>query len=1384
MVLSAIKSSKQITPMIYAYTTPEIKRHDGWIKIGYTEQAVDKRLDQQTHTADVKWNLEWKGSAIYDDGTGDVFKDSDFHEYLRKKGVKQQSENRNEWFYISSEESKKLFNDFRSDRGIIKSKGTVPYTLRNEQNEAVERAIDYFKLNYEGEFLWNAKPRFGKTLSVYDLCKRLDVTNVLIVTNRPAIANSWYDDYCKFIGDESGFKFISEVDALKNKPHAITQETFYELKERDSKIKRIEFLSLQDLKGSIFFGGKFDKLKYIRDEKWDLLVIDEAHEGVDTLKTDVAFDHIDRKYTLHLSGTPFKAIANDKFPQDAIYNWTYVDEQRAKNEWEEIPGTQNPYERLPTLCMYTYQMSEIVRAKVERGIEIDGDPEEFAFDLNEFFKTKSNGEFVYDSAVNAFLDALVTQEKYPFSTRELRNELKHTLWLLNRVDSARALAKKLNDHPVFRNYEVVLAAGNGSIYDVKETEKALDRVKKAIGNYDHTITISVGQLTTGVTVPEWSAVLMLSNISSPALYMQAAFRAQNPHTFREGNEYRRKETAYVFDFDPARTLEIYEKFANDLSASTVSGKGDSDLRKNNVRQLLNFFPVIGEDDEGRMIELDAERVLSIPRVLRSKEVVRSGFMSNYLFQNISNVFGAPDSVISIIKKFEVKKDPGAITSGKALYIDDEGNVQIPEDKVIGTAAGLFGDKIYYDPDQFGDIIDDAQNKLDPQKEEQEIKQLLDKFNQDVTEPMLKTAKDKYGKDLSISSQKSLSRKINSDAEMTIKKAVKDHQIIQNTLDSEMNDAIDKVSTTVERDKIIQEYKEKKESATEEFKQSLNGRIDRLVKSAGEDIARQVQTDQVRKDIHEVEDKVRDHLRGFTRTIPAFLMAYGNDCEITLANFDQIIPGSVFKEVTSITLQEFRLLRDGGSIVNEQGVKEYYEGHLFDEIVFNDSVKEFLKVKKNLANYFDESSEEDIFDYIPPQKTNQIFTPKKVVKDMVNKLEIENPGCFDDETKTFADLYMKSGLYLAEIVKRLYQSKRIKMLFPDDNERLAHIFSKQVYGLAPTEIIYRICKSFLLGFDENIKIEKNNIRLCDSLKFAKDGNLEEELKRIFSDDYVEPICTIEEPETDSNIVIGEFPPYKVAKEEKIFTVTSRVKSVRQPRGGYISPKDMEKFGFNDGVALYDESISPSTMGMVVDYLTRLDQGAPVSEAFRISMRGAELCNRKMEAESYLSHIKGLDDESILNACRLVWFDQVYRAGTRGFGDPLDAIPDHETCENVRTMVKRAAMFFKQFGPVVSDCPVFPGGYTNTVVNGDGDFTTKDTIWDFKVSKNEPTIYNTLQVAMYYLMAKHSTLSEYKELKNIGIFNPRLNTAYVLDMNTLDPATIKGIEKDVIGYDLEN
>ena len=1107
MAMINIQTAQKTVPMIYAYTTPEIARHDGWTKIGYTEQDVDKRLVQQAHTVDVQYKEEWRGNAIFDDGSGDTFTDKDFHRYLRKNDINQEPGKNNEWFEISGQASRLMFYDFKANRGVLqKLSSVIPYELRREQKEAVDRAKDYFLLHENGEFLWNCKPRFGKTLSVYDLCKKMDTKRVLIVTNRPAIVNSWYEDYAKFIGREAGYFFVSGVDGIKDRPLVITMESYRDdVKAREKRgwepMKMICFMSLQDLKGSKYFGGNFEKHRYVANAKWDLLVIDEAHEGVDTYKTDVAFDHIKRKYTLHLSGTPFKALANDKFESRAIYNWTYADEQKAKRDWVDVPGTDNPYGKLPQLNMFTYQMSEIIRDELKQGVDIDGEEVEYAFDLNEFFATTDTGRFVHNESVNRFLDAMTSQEKFPFSTDDLRNELKHTLWLLNRVDSARALAKKLKAHPVFKDYEVVLAAGDGKMDEEQETAKAFDRVNKAISKYDKTITLSVGQLTTGVTIPEWTAVMILSSIKSPALYMQAAFRAQNPCMFTNGKEYFRKKNAYVFDFDPARTLIVYEQFANDLSADTSSGKGDSDTRKAHIKELLNFFPVIGEDADGEMVELDAEKVLSIPRKIKSQEVVKRGFMCDFLFQNISNVFHAPQEVLDIIGTMEAVKDPGDLRatteSGAELGVNDDGEVEVPDEMVIGTATDLFGGKVFSDTmDSFEEVLKDYQEEYTADETDKYLDKLKKSFHTTVTNKVMDLASDNYGKDLSKSTKNGLERKMNADADNLLHRAVGDLKIQQSTLEADREAELDRAADK-DRDAINKKYDEKKKEIVEEFKQTLNDSVEEIVKKAGEDVVRNVETDKREQKKRTIEDNIRDHLRGFSRTIPSFLMAYGEENNVTLATFDKIIPADVFKEVTSISLKNFILLRDGGMFIDsETGEEKYYEGHLFDPVVFDDSVKEFLGLKVKLADYFDEANEEDIFDYIPPQKTNQIFTPKRIVKDMVDRLEAENPGCFDDDTKTFADLYMKSGMYITEIVKRLYNSERLKKLYPNEKERLNHIFANQVYGLAPTEIIYRICLAYILGFSNDIEIEKHNIKLCDSLQYAKEGTLEEQLEKLF------------------------------------------------------------------------------------------------------------------------------------------------------------------------------------------------------------------------------------------------------------------------------------------------
>ena len=290
--------------MIYAYTTPNDISHRGWTKIGYTDkQTVEDRIKQQTHTADVKTKILWKGNARYQDGSDETFTDHDFHDYLTSKRHVERKP-KTEWFHVDGDTSHQYFYKFTErDFSDVQGNDGIQYELRKEQQHAVDQTVNYFLKHGEGsEFLWNAKPRFGKTLTTYDLIRRMNMQNILVVTNRPSIANSWFDDFDKFIAWQTNFKFVSETDALKSRP-VLSRSEFVDTVSNGKDYGQIAFESLQGLKGSVYFGGNYDKLKWISDLEWDLLVIDEAHEGVDTYKTDKAFDKIKRKYTLHLTGT-------------------------------------------------------------------------------------------------------------------------------------------------------------------------------------------------------------------------------------------------------------------------------------------------------------------------------------------------------------------------------------------------------------------------------------------------------------------------------------------------------------------------------------------------------------------------------------------------------------------------------------------------------------------------------------------------------------------------------------------------------------------------------------------------------------------------------------------------------------------------------------------------------------------------------------------------------------------------------------------------------------------------------------------------------------------------------------------------------------------------
>lgn len=1074
-----IKTTKVIYPQIYAYTLPKVEDDQGWIKIGYTErQDVDVRIKEQTKTAAINLEFDklWSAPAKFSRGD-EWFTDTQLHAYLRKFKNKEQRKG-TEWFYFDGhpEEAYEDYEAFR-DGDRKQSNEALSYTLRPEQEAAVSRTLEYAKLHEHGEYLWNAKPRFGKTLATYDLARRLDAEKVLVVTNRPAIANSWFEDYQKFIAWQTDFAFVSTTDSLSDKP-SMSRDEFQDQLD-GGKDRMIAFISLQDLKGAIPFGGAINKLKWVKDLDWDLLVIDEAHEGADTFKADVAFDKIKRSFTLNLSGTPFKAMASGKFSDDQIYNWTYADEQEAKANWPVGTEEDNPYEKLPKLNLFSYQMSSMITDEFKTGAKIDEDSVDYAFDLNEFFLTNDSGKFVHEKDVLKWLSTLTHNEKYPFSTPELRAELKHTFWLLNRVDSAKALKRLLDHDPVFENYHVELAAGDGKTDDDQIiNEKALDRVRKAIEDYDKTITLSVGQLTTGVTIPEWTGVLMLSNMKSPSLYMQAAFRSQNPWTYSENGEPKQKENAYVFDFAPERTLTLYDDFANNLSSQTTNGGGTTENRKDHIKRLLNFFPVIAEDSEGKMVELDAGQVLTIPKTIKAQEVVKRGFMSNLLFQNIGGIFASTEAreILNQLNPVDEGKSTPRQTSDpidtNAVKVDQYGSAVVSEETVSSVTNAHFGEKIYED---IQNTADDAVQGSDPS--------LSETIAKSFTENTLDAVKD-IAKENGVTA-KTAEKVVKHSAEVIARTV----EVLTTNSGIEVNEAkadYDKGIAEAEHDSVKEaeikaafdaRQKQIRENLQQQISEQVTAAVHEQTQKAAENVLQQAEE----KKKNTVEDDVRARLRGFARTIPSFLMAYGTT-KTTLADFDTTISDSVFIEVTGITLDQFRTLRD--------------QYHFFDQVVFDESCQEFLRKRADLADYFDESHDEDIFDYIPPQKTNQIFTPKKVVKMMLDKLEEENPEIFSDPDKTFADLYVKSGLYLTEIVKRLYVG--LAGQIPDPHERLKHILEHQVYGFAPSEIIYHIARNFVFGFDDAVKdIDDSHIVFLDTTPYARgEGDFEAKCDELF------------------------------------------------------------------------------------------------------------------------------------------------------------------------------------------------------------------------------------------------------------------------------------------------
>ncbi|HAZ22835.1 MAG TPA: restriction endonuclease [Firmicutes bacterium] len=1123
MASTAIKTIDQASPTIYAYITPNDVSKKGWVKIGYTDRDAETRIKEQTHTSDTKYELLWSHDARYDGG--EYFTDDDFHWYLVQSGIERgKFENTgrlSEWFYFGEGNEKQAEELFRKfifrDYGQIQDPAAgTQYQLREEQADAVKRTLAYLKSGKEpADFLWNAKPRFGKTLATYDFIRKGGFKNVLIVTNRPAIANSWYDDFMKFIKwQEPHMFFVSDSDSLKN-TRVLSRQAYCDIiinSNDEQEFKQIAFVSLQDLKGSIAFGGIYDKLKWVADLRWDLLVVDEAHEGVDTSKTDWAFSRIIRKFTLYMSGTPFKAIANSKFSAEQIFNWSYADEQEAKRSWDFNKGS-NPYEPLPQLNMFTFQLSAMIEEKLLEGQTIGETTYDFAFDLNEFFAVEEGKTtFKHEKDVKKWLERLTKNEKYPFSTPALRKELKHTFWLLDRVASAKALAKLLENDAAFMHHKITIAAGDGKdlneeAEDFVSNEKSYDKVRKVIAENEYTITISVGQLTTGVTIPEWTAVMMLSNIASPALYMQAAFRCQNPYHYEKNGKYYKKENAYIFDFAPDRTLVMFDDFANKLlGQGSVSDKD----RPENIKRLLNFFPVIGEDEHGTMVPLDATQVLTIPRTILATEVVKRGFMSNLLFANISGIFALPKEIVdSILSELPVekqgKKDTSATTIDlSGIKMDEDGNVVVPTETIISKKNELFGDKVY-DVSAMTTAVETAVGGISSEAHVPlDVTAKIVDVAMDLAKPIIVDTV-KTGFDLTNTQADKIEKQVKEIITEKVKAVENDNYRKQFEVKQKAAEEIKMVEESLAEDEIetaIKEIEAKQRKEFERLRVEFTKNLNETIKETIEE-QKTVQVEEqaqikAKKNKDSKEEEVRGHLRGFARTIPSFLMAYG-ERGTRLCNFDNYTPEEVFLEVTGITEEQFRFLRDGGTYIDDMtGEEKHFSGGLFNEIVFDEAIQEFLNIRERLADYFDESHQEDIFNYIPPQETNQIFTPKQVVKMMVQKLEDEDPHIFEDPDKTFIDLFMKSGLYITELVKRLFNNPVMKEKIPDNDARLKHILEKQLYGLAPSDIIYHIATNYIFSFDAENRISRKHFKSVDTRPAVKEGKLDELLVATFDD----------------------------------------------------------------------------------------------------------------------------------------------------------------------------------------------------------------------------------------------------------------------------------------------
>lgn len=641
-----------VSPKIYAYELIGVASHRGYIKVGYTERDVDTRIREQTHTVAVPYRVLETWPAMCSDGS--CFTDKDLHAVLRRKGFRQlnEGEDRNEWFRCTVNDVKAAVYAVRNRTENVENR-TNDFSMRPEQTEAVDKTEAYFRsAAAEGypKFLWNCKMRFGKTFAAYQLAKRMDFKRVLVLTFKPAVVSAWQEDLNTH-KDFEGWQFISR-----------TTELTYETADQSRPI--VCFGSFQDYLGVDKTTGTIKgRNEWVHTINWDLVIFDEYHfgawkenakklfeqddeddydsENMEQYSRADAYDEtwlpITTDHYLYLSGTPFRALNSGEFIEEQIYNWTYSDEQRAKENWQ---GEHNPYAALPRMVMMIYKIPESIQQIAKQG-EYD------EFDLNVFFSAKGKGRdcrFVYEDYVQKWLDLIrgsylettvdelklgAKKPALPFADSRLLNVLQHTLWFLPNVASCYAMANLLADrkNTFYHDYRINVCAGT----EAGIGAAALEPVQHSMGDplETKTITLSCGKLTTGVTVKPWTGIFMLRNLSSPETYFQAAFRVQSPWevTTDKGQKEIIKKECYVFDFALNRAL----RQISDYSCRLNIHEGNPEKK---VAEFINFLPVIAYDGSS-MRQINAGDILDIAMASTSATLLAKRWES-VLLVNVDN----------------------------------------------------------------------------------------------------------------------------------------------------------------------------------------------------------------------------------------------------------------------------------------------------------------------------------------------------------------------------------------------------------------------------------------------------------------------------------------------------------------------------------------------------------------------------------------------------------------------------------------------------------------------------------------------------------------------------------------------------------------------------